>query len=145
MVVPAGTAPETWPVPSRDDGMVPYTPPESMNTEVVWRGPLLIRTSTGAIGAPVTEMLLGSGLGPNSSTPWDSLMSTPLLSRPGNAGITVLVPGNPLFGPIPKTPSTPAAAKYCWKAASDPALTTLTPVGRVTMPFPKFTVVEYEV
>ena len=56
------------------------------------------------MGAPVIETPPGTGLGPNSSTPWDSLMSTPLLSRPGNAVTTVLVPGYPLLGPMPNTP-----------------------------------------
>src|SRR5712675_1270161 len=99
MVVPVGTYPPEG-RPGRDDGMVPVIPPESNITGAVWRAPPLICTATLVIGAPETVIPPGSVLGPNCTTPADSLMSTPLLSRPGIAVTTELVPGNPLLGPI---------------------------------------------
>ncbi len=91
--------------------MVPYTPPESIDTGTVCTGALPILTCRLAVGEPATATFVVNGLGPNSSTPWDSSMSTPLLRVPGNAGITLLVPGNKLLGPMPNTPTTPEAAK----------------------------------
>ncbi|CKR54736.1 Uncharacterised protein [Mycobacterium tuberculosis] len=81
-------------------------------------------------------------LGPNCRMPADSSMSTPLLSRPGIAVTMELVPGNPLLGPIPKTPTAPDLDKKLPRVPGDDEVTTLTLVGRVRRPLPKSTVVE---
>src|SRR5689334_18954290 len=140
MVVPAGTYPPEG-RPARDDGMVPVIPPESNITGAVWRAPPLICTATVEIGDPEIVIPPGKVLTPNCITPADSLMSTPLFSRPGIAVTMELVPGNPLLGPIPKTPTAPDLDKNWLRVPGDDEVMTLTPVGKVVRPFPKLTVV----
>src|ERR1700733_85243 len=129
--------------------MDPKLSPESMIREgtatggsAVAPGGVTCTSSGPVVGTPVTATPAGSGLGPSTSSPSGWLMSAPRLSAPGNAAITVLVPGNPSFGPIPRMPSMGTPAKLFAKAVDELAVRTSTAVGAVTGPFvPKPTVV----
>src|ERR1700677_2532071 len=129
--------------------MDPKLSPESMIREgtatggsaVVAPGGVTCTSSGPVVGTPVTATQAGSGLGPRTSSACGWAMSAPSLRETRTAAITVLVPGNPSFGPIPRMPSMGTPSKLFAKAVDELAVRTSTAVGAVTGPFvPKPTV-----
>ena len=88
-----------------DDPTYPLLKPESMYApDTAIFGPSLKDTSNVATGAPSTETP-DCGVGTERQLVDRTGQERALIQGAGSAVITVLVPGYPLLGPMPKTPS----------------------------------------